>query len=419
TRLRERWKNGFKPYEDLTDPLIRVKEFPTLNRQTAQKRWREDNPLLEAQMFVTNRLGTLSSDEARAEVLRLIDKNNIDTEVINRYEKIFGVDTAEELSAFQERIGSLEKLTIGEEAKYFTTGTFLTELNAIVKQNGRSKVERDGHEFSIFALGEQDTWAVYEDYDPETGARLLFRQQNPDVEASLYLFGKIRDFKNPESAKILLGWMDKYNIPPQAVLAFNENPDRYDELFTQKFELEQKNFDLTTQYDNFGNTEASNYIADSDERRLAREKFKEDNPEWVADNRRIEAIDNDASDVIIEKWVDRGVTIDEFGSSSSQAKVWLIDNPDVHTWALNNKLLTEDGSDWNEDILRINVELDKLSPESNEFRKLNYRKDAFSINIPEDIIDSYVDYYTIPAKPDDWLENVSYYEEEWFLRDNP
>ncbi|KKN75011.1 hypothetical protein LCGC14_0385130 [marine sediment metagenome] len=418
-KLKEDWEKNWEPYDDLSNQIIRGREFPTLSLNTAQKRWREQNPKIEAQMFVTNRLGRLSSDEARAEVLKLIDKHNIDIEVINGYEKIFGVDTTEELSGFQKRIGNLEKLTIGEEAKYFTTGTFLSELNKIVKQNGRDKVERDGHEFSIFALAEQDTWQPYEDYDPTTGARLLYRQQNPDVEASLYLFGKIRDFQNPESAKILLDWMDKYNIPPQAVLAFNENPDRYDELFTQKFELEQKNFDLTTQYDNFGNTEASNYLADSEERRLAREKFKEDNPEWVADMRRIEAIDNNASDVIIGKWVDRGATIDEFGSSSSQAKVWLIDNPEVHTWALDNKLLTEDGSDWNEDILRINVQLDKLDSESNEFRKLNYRKDAFSINIPRDIIDSYVNYYTIPPKPDDWLENVSYYEEEWFLQDNP
>ncbi len=456
-KLKEDWEKNWEPYDDLSDQIIRSKEFPTLSLNAAQKKWREQNPEIEAQMFVTNRLGTLSSDEARTEVLRLIDKHNIDIEVINGYEKIFGVDTTEELDKFQKRIGSLEKLTIGKEAKYFTTGTFLSELNTIVKVNGRSKVERDGHEFSIFALGEQDSWQPYEDYDPTTGARLLYRQQNPDVEASLYLFGKIRDFQNPESAKILLDWMDKYNIPPQAVLAFNENPDRYDELFTQKFELEQKNFDLTTEYDNFGNMEASNFIEDSEERRLAREKFKADNPEWVADMRRIEAIDNDASNVIIEKWVDRGVAIDEFGSSSSQAKVWLIDNPETHTWALDSELLTETSDGWNVPVLRINVkwakeddfynigipdkhkgtenrdERDALVADERERYLLNnpeynrdrYRRDARSLvddefnRFPEESIETYVNYYIIPKKPDDWLEGVAYYEDDWFLIDNP
>ncbi|KKL47337.1 hypothetical protein LCGC14_2336550, partial [marine sediment metagenome] len=232
-QLKEDWEDNWKPYDDLTDQTVRAKKFPTLSLNTAQRKWRKENPKIEAQMFVTNRLGTLSSDEARQEVLRLIEKHDIDTEVINGYDKVFGVDTTEELDKFQKRIGSLEKFTIGEEAEYFTVSSFLTELNKIVKTQGRAKVERDRQGFSVFLLGEQDSWQPYEDYDPKTGARLLYRQLNPDVEASLYLAGKIGAFENPESAKILLQIMDKYNIPPQAVRAFNENPDKYDELFTQ------------------------------------------------------------------------------------------------------------------------------------------------------------------------------------------
>ena len=88
----------------------------------------------------------------------------------------------------------------------------------------------------------------------------------------------------------------------------------------------------------------------------AQAKLKADNPEWVDDTRRIEAIENQADALIIEAWVERGRLIDEFDAGSSKAKVWLIDNPDVHKWALEQKLLTDDGSDWNVPVLRINVE---------------------------------------------------------------
>ncbi len=289
-KLKEDWQKNWKPYDDLADPLIREKEFPGLNRNTAQKRWREQNPLVEAQMFITNRLGTLSSKEARQEVLRLIEKHNIDTDVIGGYEKIFGVDTTTELTKFEKRIGQLGELEAGKEAKYFTVGSFLTEANEAVRINGRDKVERDGHPFTIFLLGEQDSWQPYEDYD-NADARRLYRQLNPDVEASLYLAGKIQAFENPESAKVLLRIMDKFNISPQAVLAFNQDPDKYDELFTPKFELEVKNFDLSNEFDEL----------ETDEER---DKFREDNPQWVADMRRIEAIDKNVPESLQDAYVD-------------------------------------------------------------------------------------------------------------------
>ena len=288
-KLKEDWEKNWKPYDHLADPLIREKEFPGLNRNTAQKRWREQNPKIEAQMFITNRFSTLSSEEAREEVLRLIEKHNIDTDVIGGYEKIFGVDTTAELTKFENRIGQLGELEAGKEAKYFTVGNFLTEANEAVRINGRDKVERDGHPFTVFLLGEQDSWQPYEDYD-NADARALYRQLNPDVEASLYLAGKIQAFENPESAKVLLRIMDKFNIPPQAVLAFNQDPDKYDELFTPKFELELKNVDLSNQFDEL----------ETDEERG---KFREDNPEWVADMRRIEAIDKNVPEGLQDDYV--------------------------------------------------------------------------------------------------------------------
>jgi len=85
-----------------------------------------------------------------------------------------------------------------------------------------------------------------------------------------------------------------------------------------------------------------------------RAKLKADNPEWVDDMRRIEAIEKLGED-FQDDWVDRGHTIDEFGAGSSEAKVWLLDHPDIHKWAIDNGLLTDDGSDWDEERLRANV----------------------------------------------------------------
>jgi len=420
-RLRNKWEKEFEAYplfkddEGIYDPDLKFEYLKAHPQQIGwsdakiRNQWRIDNPKIEAKMFIVGQFTVLSSDEARAEVLRLIEEHKIDTELIDGYEKVFGIDTKPELQKFQNRLGELEKLVVAEPAEYFTISNFLTEVNNYVRIQGRSKVERDGHALAIEALHAQDLWEPYYNLE-EDDARLLWRQQFPDVEALLYLFGKVSSFKNPKSAEILLGLMKKYDIPPEAIRAFLDDPSRYDELFTQKFELEQKWFDQTTEYENFGNTEAPNYIEDAELRKEARAKFKEDNPNWVADMRRIEAIDNDASDEIMEKWVDRGKTIDEFGAGSSQAKVWLLDNPEAHKWALDNKLLTDDGSDWNEDVLRINVELDRLAEASEEYRKLNYKKNALQIDFPEGQIDNYIDWYMTERKD---------YEDDWFLMENP
>ncbi len=381
-KLKDEWEKGFEPYEDLTDPLIRAEKYPTLNANTARKRWREENPLIEAQMFVVGQFTTLSSEEARKEVLRLIEANKLDPDLIDGYDKVFGIDTNVELNASQKRIGNLEKLVIGEEAEYYDIGRFTAELHQAVNSQGRSKVERDGHPLALEILHGEDFLVSYFNLE-ETDARKLWRQQFPEGEAMLYFLGKIGAFENPESAKELLRLMDKYGIPPQAINAFQQDPSKYDELFTQKFELEQKNFDLTTEYENFANSEAPNYIEDSDLRKEAREKFKEDNPDWVADQRRIEAIDNDASPEIIEKWAERGKVIDEFSPTGSEAQAWLLDNPDTHKWALDNELLTDDGSDWNEDVIRLNVKMRKLDEQYDELSTEGTVRDDFLKSHPE------------------------------------
>ena len=179
-------------------------------------------------------------------------------------------------------------------------------------------------------------------------------------------------------------------------------------------ELKIKHRDLSDLYDSYSDSDSSRYIEDDVARDEARDKLRADNPAWVDDMRRVEAIENEASDTIVESWVERGKVVDEFGGGSSEAKVWLIDNPEAHQWALDNELLTDNGSDWNEQVLRANLEMRGLDEESDEFRRLNYKQNAFQIDFPEAQIDTYVDWYMTPRKgyEDDWflMENVDFYQ---------
>ncbi len=430
-KLKDDWKKEFKPYEDLSDPLIRADKFPTLSQSQAQKRWREENPLIEAKMFVVGQFTTLSSEKARGEVLRLIEEHKIDTEVIKGYAKLFETDTVPELNKFQKRIGSLEKLVIGEEAEYFDMGRFAGEVHKLVNTQGSLKVMADGHPLAVELLIAENLWAPYFDYTEE-GARKLYRQLNPDVEAQLYLWGKIQSFENPDSAKELLRLMDKYNIPPQAINAFQQDPSKYDELFTQKFELEQKNFELDTLYENYGNPESDVFISkdetiivDSEEvnkRKWTRAKLKDDNPDWVANDRRIEAIDNDVPDKLdgmngIDAWAERGANADKFNANSAEDKVWWLDHPEAHTWAQATWEGKFDPTDWNEPVLRIDKEFrtedgiyDAIDPDAvnpntgvslrlenllanEKYRKARRSREAWNWdNATKDIVTAHIEY---------------------------
>ena len=147
----------------------------------------------------------------------------------------------------------------------------------------------------------------------------------------------------------------------------------------------------------------------------------------------VEALEKDATREMANLWVDRGRTIDEFSAGSSEAMVWLLDNKEVWNWALENDLLTDDGSDWNEPVLRINAQwreqdetYNALSTdddsrlnylENNEaYRKDRRRKDAFGLSSPdgriftEPEIENYVAYYELP---------VTGFRQERYLLDNP
>ncbi len=206
----------------------------------------------------------------------------------------------------------------------------------------------------------------------------------------------------------------------------------------ESLELKVKHRDLFEESDAYNDKDSPLYIEDDEARDKARDALKEANPDWVDDTRRIEAIEYEADDSTIESWVERGNLVDEFGGGSSEAKVWLVDNPEVHKWALDNDLLTDDGSDWNEGVLRINVKWrdldgqykgigdkesdfyiddddertearDKLL-ENEGYRKDRRRRDAYGDEFPEAQIENYMAYYELPTIG---------YRQERMLIDNP
>ena len=205
----------------------------------------------------------------------------------------------------------------------------------------------------------------------------------------------------------------------------------------RSLELKIKHRELFDTIEGYKDEDSPLFIRDDEEREGAVRVLKLNNSDWVDDMRRIEIIEKGGSDLVVEAWVERGKIIDEFGAGSSEAKVWLIDNSSVWDWAVVNDALTDDGGDWNFEVLRFNKKLrkqddiygDLATDEEREdylFNHLEYhqdrrRRDAHGIDFPKEQIETYVKWYTETDlnKPVDWDEKLGWYEDDWFLIDNP
>ncbi len=191
-------------------------------------------------------------------------------------------------------------------------------------------------------------------------------------------------------------------------------------------ELKVKYRDLYDQIDSYSDKDSPAYIDSDASREEAIAKLKADNPGWVDDMRRIDAIEHGGENYQ-EQWAERGHIIDgdKIGSSdkagTSEAKAWLLDNPDVFKWALDNELLTDDGADWNVPSIRIDVkwraqdnEYDALPVDGTareeyladnpEYRQDRRRRDAYQLKdkdgnaYPETQVENYVSYYELPER---------------------
>ena len=162
-----------------------------------------------------------------------------------------------------------------------------------------------------------------------------------------------------------------------------------------------------------------------DELETALDTLRTDNPGWVDNQRRVEALKQGTTEAptpetIVESWVERGHVVDEFTAGASESKVWLVDNIEAYQWALDNGLLTDDGGlpdgDWNVPVLRINARwrakdaaYDSIASDDQEaraaylaanedYRKDRRRRDGFDIGVPDQHIETFVDYYELPGK---------------------
>lgn len=185
----------------------------------------------------------------------------------------------------------------------------------------------------------------------------------------------------------------------------------------EALELKIKHRDLYDLKDAYSNKDSTSYIDSDKAREDALNKLKADNPDWVDDMRRIDAIEHNGLDYA-ELWAERGHIIDgdKIGSAdkagTAEAQVWLLDHPDVFQWALDNEILTDDGADWNEPALRITV---KWRTQDNEYNAIDSKainpdtgvslRDEYLANNPEYRMDRrrreayQLSFETIPTVP--------------------
>ncbi len=142
--------------------------------------------------------------------------------------------------------------------------------------------------------------------------------------------------------------------------------ERIDES-VKGLELKVKTYETTKKYEAFSDKDSPDYKDDvikDAEGKTARDKaqmqFRASNTEWLQDLDRIDAHskgtrDKPTPDNIVGKWVEHGNVSRESKGYDAEEKVWYLDNPDIHKWALENKLTSDDGKKWNEPVLRIQV----------------------------------------------------------------
>lgn len=125
--------------------------------------------------------------------------------------------------------------------------------------------------------------------------------------------------------------------------------------------------------------------------------------------------------------MERGRIADKAPGVNAEEKLWLLDHPNVHEWALENGLVTDDGRKWNEPVLRIDVEFQKEDEEfdaltktgtiradwlatRDDYRIARRRREAFEKKVPQEHVENYMAYHELTAKG---------YRQERFLFNNP
>jgi hypothetical protein len=218
----------------------------------------------------------------------------------------------------------------------------------------------------------------------------------------------------------------------------------------EALELKIKHRDLFDLMDNYSDKDSANYLDDTiivkdgkTARQIAVEKLKADNPDWVEDMHRIDAIekgtfDNPTSDAIINEHLEYSKIIDTegLGSTSAEAMLYRVDNPDYNEWRMSeawgdNSLQPVDQTKiagWRIDVKyrKQDAEYDAL-PETGperadylatheEYRLDRRRREAYAltnkegVTFPLEQVENYVTYYETDSKG---------FRQERYLLENP
>ncbi len=268
--------------------------------------------------------------------------------------------------------------------------------------------------------------ALIEKFDITSAALPVFALPPRESLDTHFEYEELVDARQHASweAQLLLANDDAYRI--WRGLAPVDTPTAALELKTESVFRETFN-----QLDAIADADSRFYIADEDARAAERERLKATGIgalEYRDIERRIEAIEEGTNeeptpDETVRAWAERGRVVDESGGTSQEAKLYLLDNPDVHQWALDHELLTTTREELLEDeeIIRHDVEFGAqqeaydaiqgdtdegtqaerreaflLLPENEAFRKDRRRRDAHSMEFPDAVIEDYVSYYELP-----------------------
>jgi len=289
-------------------------------------------------------------------------------------------------------LGNMTQSQLALLVKYWSL-TNKADQKAFLKQypeltvNPREKWLTDNpKENAILALGGKAP--VYTQAAYDEAQRLIKELDIPD--------SAVADFLPPKTLAAdyfkLQGLSEKWGSNSAEVrLVLVNNPDLTKWMGRQTpdtpvkvLELQVKNRDLQTQYDALQSTED-------------KDAFKDAHPAYVADLRRVDAYNKGADDATAEKWVERGKLTDKYSPNSPEAKLWLVDNPDVWKWSLDNGLLTDDGAGWNVKRLRLDAQLHTLTEDTPEYENVSRQIEGYGMGLDDEGVQKWVAYNQLPT----------------------
>lgn len=279
-----------------------------------------------------------------------------------------------------------------------------------------------------------------------------FRLKNPEQDAMLALWGYGGKLQSREAYDLVTKWSRELGIPLEQMGLGLPPPSLIDNYFdlnkivsetsgssveARLFKLENPNYlawgleqgiwkdDLSDESieslrlrfkhkDTFAEYEL---VEDREEQK----KFRLSHPEFNDDRRRITMYGLEADVALIEKYVEYGKIVDKYGGASAEARLFKIDNPDLHQFGQSEEVFGwDDLKDEKVEVLRINEQFRNEDAEYNsiqfvdakkqaevredylrkhsEYAVARRRRDAFNLDFPDNLVQSYVDYYILPEK---------------------